>query len=373
MKILYLMHVPWGWIKQRPHFFAEYLANDFAVDVYFRKPTRIRKKHLLDQKRDIPNLLIKGFRQIPFERIPIIKFLKLDFINNFLLRYQLPDFSQYDYVWFTCPSMFLLFKGMIKPKNKIVYDCMDDIMEFPFCKNSALLTKKILHAEQELLNKSSIVFCSSEYLTMKILRRSGIDRKVIILNNAIELPQKNEQTKVGDHFAAVLSEIQKCAYPLLYIGTISEWFDFKLMIKMLNKFKEVDLILAGPTDVKIPTHSQVHYIGTVNRENIFALMSVAWCLIMPFQITELIRSVNPVKLYEYIYSGKPIIAPKYDETMKFSQYVELYNSEADLLNIIEKLLPIKELEQNKQREMVEYAKRNTWNDRYEIIKKELVS
>ena len=46
MKILYLMHVPWGWIKQRPHFFAEYLANDFAVDVYFRKPTRIRKKHL---------------------------------------------------------------------------------------------------------------------------------------------------------------------------------------------------------------------------------------------------------------------------------------------------------------------------------------
>lgn len=36
-QILYLMHVPWGWIKQRPHFFAEYLAKDLIVDVYYKK------------------------------------------------------------------------------------------------------------------------------------------------------------------------------------------------------------------------------------------------------------------------------------------------------------------------------------------------
>jgi hypothetical protein len=35
---------------------------------------------------------------------------------------------------------------------------------------------------------------------------------------------------------------------------------------------------------------------------------------MPFQVTDLIQSVNPVKLYEYIYSNKASISVRYDET-----------------------------------------------------------
>ena len=37
-QILYLMHIPWGWIKQRPHFFAEKLAKDVIVDVKYKQP-----------------------------------------------------------------------------------------------------------------------------------------------------------------------------------------------------------------------------------------------------------------------------------------------------------------------------------------------
>jgi hypothetical protein len=33
-KILYFMHVPWGLIKQRPHFLAEKLADLYKVDVW---------------------------------------------------------------------------------------------------------------------------------------------------------------------------------------------------------------------------------------------------------------------------------------------------------------------------------------------------
>ena len=36
MKILYLMHVDWNWIKQRPHCIAEGLAkNNNEVEVYY--------------------------------------------------------------------------------------------------------------------------------------------------------------------------------------------------------------------------------------------------------------------------------------------------------------------------------------------------
>ena len=36
-KILYLMHIPWGVIKHRPHFIAEYLSKYYKVNVFCKK------------------------------------------------------------------------------------------------------------------------------------------------------------------------------------------------------------------------------------------------------------------------------------------------------------------------------------------------
>ena len=60
------------------------------------------------------------------------------------------------------------------------------------------------------------------------------------------------------------------------------------------------------------------------HERIFDAMLESDILIMPFVLNDLIKSVNPVKLYEYIYSGKPIISLEYGETIKFSDYIYLY-------------------------------------------------
>lgn len=366
------MHVPWGWIKQRPHFFAEYLAEDCIVDVFYKKSILVSHKKLLNSEDKKKNLAIRGFRQISFEKIPLIKYLKLDWINHIMLHWQLPDFSEYDYIWFTCPSMYQLFAHRLKPNNIIIYDCMDDILEFPFCKSNIFLAKRMLSVERELITKSDIIFCSSEYLRNKILNRSNCSRRVTILNNAIELPTSNlELLKLPDPIESKIRELKKYPYSLLYIGTISQWFDFKLLIKALEIFKDLHLMLIGPSDIKIPIHSRIHYLGTIERTYIFSFMKVAWCLIMPFQVNELIRSVNPVKLYEYIYIGKHIIAPKYEETIKFEKYVNLYNSENEFIDILKQKLQAMEPDESQKMDMRLFAQNNTWKNRYQIIRQEL--
>ena len=47
-------------------------------------------------------------------------------------------------------------------------------------------------------------------------------------------------------------------------------------------------------------------------------------LVMPFKLDDLVQAVNPVKLYEYVYSHKPAIAIHYAETEQFEQFVHLY-------------------------------------------------
>ena len=42
-KILYVMHISWGWIKQRPQFIAEELAKTCEVDVYYRMSNHNKK------------------------------------------------------------------------------------------------------------------------------------------------------------------------------------------------------------------------------------------------------------------------------------------------------------------------------------------
>lgn len=367
-KILYLMNIPWGWIKQRPHFIAEYLSKDFIVDVYYKKPTKVSKKKLLTRKeKDFPSLSIKGFRKIPFEKIPFVQHLKLDWINKFILYFQLPSFKNYDYIWISSIDLYNNINFLIKENNKIIYDCMDDIIEFKTAKKNLFYRESLLQAEKKLLINAHKVFSSSDYLKDKILSRANINREIIVVNNAIELPI------IGNEIPAPIYEkinvIKKLSNPMMYVGTISEWFDFDLLISILDEYKTINAVLIGPSDVKIPKHDRIHYLGTVERKYIFNIMSHAWVLVMPFLINELVKSVNPVKLYEYIYMGKPIIAPRYQETLKFSTYVHLYNDINEFKTILNKIINDNNMNFDNKHNMRRFALNNTWEKRHmQIIK-----
>lgn len=365
-KILYITTIPWGWIKQRPQFIPEYLSKYYEIDVYYKSSNLQGRKTLVNSvNTSIENLVIKSFRVIPFYSIPIVRRLKFDWINKVLVRFQLPSFDNYDIIWFTSPYLFKLYYTK-KCKSKIVYDCMDDFLEFPNVKNDKFKRAKILREENYILQSANVVFCSAQYLAGKIADRSGIDKnKITIVNNAIELPSSiHESSILSDKCKKVINFLQnnKC---LLYIGTIEKWFDFDLLISVLNECVDYHLVLLGPGKRNIPKHERIHYMGIVQHNEIFDIMSCAKALIMPFIIDELIKAVNPVKLYEYIFSGKPVIAPNYIETYKFSKYVKLYNTKEDFVNYINN---IEEIERTINiDECINFVKKNTWENRVCMI------
>ena len=109
-------------------------------------------------------------------------------------------------------------------------------------------------------------------------------------------------------------------------------------------------------------------MGTIERKYIFTIMSFANVLIMPFKVNELIRSVNPVKIYEYIYAAKFIIVSKYEETEKFSKFVSFYTTKEDFSTLISGLaVGEKECLIDKD-EMKAFALANTWNFRYKLLR-----
>jgi hypothetical protein len=368
-KILYIMHIPWGWIKQRPHFIAEYLSNDFAVDVKHRKSNKFNCKHLINKiSKQKKNIKINGYRLISFDIIPFLKQFKLNWINNIIFHIYINQFKKYHYVWITSPILYQYLPNL-EPKTKLVYDCMDDFLEFPIVKSNPCIANNYFKLERKLILNADIVFCSSSHLKAVLQSRYNTRRDIYIVNNAINI---YEDRKCVSAQNKAVTEIIKCFQnPFIYIGTISEWFDFDSVITLLNDNVCIDVLLFGPVGyTAIPKHNRLHLMGAIEHECIYEVMKCAKALIMPFKINDLILSVNPVKLYEYIYSGKSIVATRYKETEKFSDYIFLYKNTDDFIKIANSIVDGK-IRNFDEKKMRNYALQNTWSTRYEQIKKYL--
>lgn len=100
-------------------------------------------------------------------------------------------------------------------------------------------------------------------------------------------------------------------------------------------------------------------------------MEIVDALIMPFKITELIKSVNPVKLYEYIYMNKPIIAPLYPESVYFNDYVYLYNDIDELMQYFGRVSKGELKAKNTYESNLKFIKSNTWASRIKIMQYEI--
>lgn len=352
-QILYIMNVDWDWIKQRPQYLAEELTKYFFVDVVL--PIKYRKhNNVKDRERQIP---LNYWFQLPFGRFSMIRK-----INNWLIYFYLKfiiKLQDYDLIWMATPIYFSVVKKIISDKQKVIYDCMDDSVEFPSLKG----VQEYCLNEKQLIERADHVFFSANYLRRVILKRYHINNiDSTIINNAL-IPKwvsvENSKKKIAD------GKIH-----IIYIGTIAQWFDFELIEKSLEKFSNIQYEFYGPIDKGVIfNHSRVIFHGPIPHSELMNVMQRADALVMPFRLIPLVLSVNPVKLYEYIASMKPTICTAYDETETFKDFVHLYHNSDEYMGYIENLIN-GTLKFKKTREEVRiFLNNNTWENRGKIIKK----
>jgi hypothetical protein len=345
--MIYLMHVPWGWIKQRPHFVAEHLSKYFDVKVCYlhhvRKPFR-------GVNHEVGNITVKKVYVFPSRHL-----------NEFLGPFQLAGIMKKSkFVWLTHPLMFRFIRKKLQPNQYLIYDCMDDVMEFPRDARNKRLAENIFVMEREICNRANIVFATSEYLKKKLTVRYGVQEKIHVVNNGIQLYEDGE-TEAPDLSPNITSAFESKKIKIAYLGTIAEWMDFNLITESLARLENIEYFFFGHQEVGIPRHERIHYFGPVSHESIPHIMAMTDVLVMPFILNELVMSVDPVKVYEYISSGKPSLVIRYPETEKFADYVYLYDSVDEFCDILQVLIDSKLKKVKAEQDVcLRYARNNTW-------------
>jgi len=346
--IAYFMHVHWNWIKQRPHFLYEELAKKNFVDLYYVR--KFHEKSLSDNHE-----LLK----IPFSSTSG----SLLWLEKKINRRKINLNKNYDVVWITSPVMMQFIPEKFLEDKLIIYDCMDDYLEFDVNKKD--IRRNYLR-EANLVKIADNVLTSSGYLKEKIMSRYAdyLQKEPICVNNGISsefIPNNLTETDCLN-----LSYHESGIFNLTYIGTIGEWFDKDLILEIINNFDKVVVTLVGPIQIDIFDHPRLVKMGQVHHRELPEIAKKADAFIMPFILNELVLSVDPVKIYEYISFNKPIISVRYDEILRFEQFLFTYSNRNELLNIIGYLINGGKKNYSLE-DAILFLKNSTWETRVEQI------
>jgi teichuronic acid biosynthesis glycosyltransferase TuaH len=153
-----------------------------------------------------------------------------------------------------------------------------------------------------------------------------------------------------------------------YVGPLCHWVDYELLGRVCPRITECDFYMIGDRleRAMLPDVSNIHYLGYKTHEQLPKYLYSFDTLIIPFKDNETTRSVNPMMLYEYLATGKPIISIRLPWTFEFEDLIYTYSNDQQFIDNLNRALQEKNNLEivNKRREI---AQGNTWETRYKQI------
>lgn len=347
--LLYILHIDWDWIYQRPQILAKYLENDFDVTVLSKSQVFSKQKMMRNtvQPRKRHNYYILPRAKKYKVMSALTKFLEKIIVWN-------EKISRKNIVWFCQPN--IMNEYLSKCAGFVVYDCMDD---YAAMENDYEKRNIILLLEEKMCDRANLIFVSSQTLFDKLTDKGVNSDKIVLVRNGCSNKIFAQPT---------LPVLNKNKYILGYVGTIAEWMDFDLLDKSQKSNLNIQYNMVGPYPTNLPSSAKnLNFIGRVEHEKLYSVIEDYDCLIMPFIVNAIIKSVDPVKLYEYISYGKCIVSVYYKEIERFADFVYFYHNHDEYLNLIEYLsekgFPAKySAEQQKK-----FLDNNTWDIRGKTV------
>jgi len=236
---------------------------------------------------------------------------------------------------------------------KIVYDCLDEHTGF------SNISPGILAREVELIEGSDIVVATSRLLYEKVRSKA---RRALLLPNAADY----------DHFKdpGAARPLRGISRPIIgYFGAIAEWFDVELVATAARRRKDWQFVLIGSTHgadlSSVSRLRNVNLLGELPYAELPGYLHQFDAAIIPFRLTPLTAATNPVKFYEYLSAGKPVVSVRLPELEPFEDLYYPAGTGAEFVLQIEAALSERSPEKAEARR--EIARANTWRHRYEQL------
>jgi len=192
-----------------------------------------------------------------------------------------------------------------------VYYCVDDHARF-----EGLDETLITRAENETIDRADLVITTSESLQhAKRFRRPDC----ILVRHGVDHERFSATWRMRQPTPYDLRQIPRPIFG--FFGLIQFWVDLPLIAEVARLRPNYSFVLIGECQrdaAPIAGLSNVHLLGRKPNAELPAYCAAFSAGLMPFVQSPLARSINPIKMYEYLAAGLPVISTPLPEAERFS-------------------------------------------------------
>lgn len=251
------------------------------------------------------------------------------------------------------------------PEAKVViYDWIDDLTVFPHDQ------RWLAGLHERALKEATIVACVAKKL-LEQARQVRLD--AVYLQNGVEYERfaMVEGTAEIPHDPAANAFLSKPGPLAGYYGALADWFDYDLLADVAQRRPNWRFLLIGPD-----------YDGSIHRSRLKRYPNVLWIgprdyatlpyylahfdvAIIPFAINEITNATSPLKLYEYLAGGKPVVTTPMPECL---QYPEVFIGK-DAVEFAEHLdtAATSGKDMARRKKLQALGRQNSWQSRAEVV------
>lgn len=153
-----------------------------------------------------------------------------------------------------------------------------------------------------------------------------------------------------------------------YIGSLHEWIDFELIAWLAKQRPQWTFLMVGhaAADVgELRTLGNVHLVGAQPYPTLPCWAKAFDAAIIPYRLNRQVANANPLKLREYLATGKPVVSVRNPEIEKFSQWVRIADDREAFLQALEQALA--ESDPQAAAERIAAVADQTWDRRVDDV------
>jgi len=244
------------------------------------------------------------------------------------------------------------------PFRHVIYDCIDELEVHVRRPELA----DLYHTwEEQLVRRASGAVVTAERLG-EALRARRPDLPVRLIRNGVDVDR-------FQHLSTSCPrprDVPATERPVVgFVGALYEWIDWDMIRETARRLPDFDFVFVGPQRARgngngLAALPNVRFLGARPYDRVPAYLKTFDVCWIPFRQNDVGAAANPVKMYEYLALGKPVVTTPVADTDSFGRLIDVVRSPTEMAGCLRTALETRSTDVDAR---IAYARQNEWNVR----------